>query len=256
MKPHVLVLGNSLAGLVTAWRLSLENFRVTLLKTDNTPNKAKISLFSTKQNQHSDPAFEKYANKFICDPSEPIVFQGPCPHTESLWKELGEYLPKLKWNPVSLGSQVTSTIAHFSQPWLPAPLNTLWSISTFSAFSYRERWHLLNFLEKVWEGQAELPSSLDLQTVDSWLNKIGQMDEVQKHLWNPLCRYILGTSLNQTLAGNFIAILARIFFRSRHHRPRVAQTPQLSILLKRTLSQRLEQQNATIMDTIAIKNLR
>ena len=256
MKPNVLVLGDSLAGLVTAWRLSLADFRVTLLKLDDTPHKATLSLFSTKQRQSLNSTFEEDTNRFMCDPSEPIIFQGPCPHTESLWKELGESLPTLNWNPVSLESQTASAIAHFSQPWLPAPLNTIWGISTFSAFTYRQRWHLLSFLEKVWEGQAELPSSLDLQTMDSWLNKIGQTDDIQKHLWSPLCRYLLGTNLNQTLAGSFTDILARIFFRSRHHRPRVAQIPQLSMLLKRTLSQRLEQQDATIMDTIAIKNLR
>ena len=255
MKPHVLVFGDSLAGFVTAWRLSLADFRVTLLKTNDTPHKATLSLLSKNQHQSSDSDFEEDTNRFMCDPSEPIIFQGPCPHTESLWKELGKSLPTLNWNPVSLESQTTSAIAHFSQPWLPAPLNTLWSISTFAAIPYRQRWNLLNFLEKVWEGRAELPNSLDLQTVDSWLTKIGQTDHIQKHLWSPLCRYLLGTSLNQTRAGNFIAILAGIFFRSKHHRPRVAQPPQLPVLLERTLFQRLEEQGATILDTVAIEHL-
>ena len=256
MKPHVLVLGDSLAGLVTAWRLSLADFRVTLLKTDDISHKGTLSSFSTKQNQSSDSSFEEDMNGFMSDPYEPIIFQGPCPHTESLWKELGKSLPTLNWNPVSIESRTTSTIAQFSQPWLPAPLNTLWSISTFAAIPYRQRWNLLNFLEKVWEGRAELPNSLDLQTVDSWLTKIGQTDHVQKHLWSPLCRYLLGTSLNKTRASSFTDILAKIFFRSRNHRPRITQLPQLPTLLKRTLFQRLERQGATIVDTIAIEHLR
>ena len=254
MKPHVLVLGNSLAGLVTAWRLSLADFRVTLLKNDNTTYKATLSSFPRRQKQSSDSDFEEDANGLIEDLAEPIIFQGPCPHTESLWKELGESLPTLDWNPVSLEWQ-TSTTARFSQTWLPAPLNTLWSISTFPILPYRQRWELLNFLEKVWEGRSELPSSLDLQMMDSWLTKIGQTENVQKYLWSPLCRYLLGTSLNQTRAGNFIAILAGIFFRSRHHRPRIAQPPQLSVLLERTLFQRLEEQGATILNTVAIEHL-
>ena len=121
-----------MAGFVTAWRLSLADIRVTLLKITDTPHRATLSLFSKIKNQSSHSDFEEDTNRFMCDTSEPIVFQGPCQHTESLWKELGESLPTLNWNPVSLESQTTSTIAHFSQPWLPAPLNTLWSISTFS----------------------------------------------------------------------------------------------------------------------------
>ena len=257
MKPHVLVLGNSLAGLVTAWRLSLANFRITLLKTDDNPHKTMLSSFSTKQNQSSDYPLGGGINGFMSDPSEPIIFQGPCPHIKSLWKELGKSLPILNWNSVSLESQTTSNItAHFSQPLLPAPLGTLWGISTFSALPYRQRWHLLNFLEKLWERQAELPSSSDLQTVDSWLTKIGQTDDVQKHLWGPLCRYLLGASLKQTRASSFTDILAKIFFQSRNHRPRIARLPQLPALLKRTLSQRLEQQGAKIIDTITIEHLR
>ena len=96
MKPHVLVFGDSLAGFVTAWRLSLADFRVTLLKTNNTPHKATLSLFSKAKKQSSDSDFEEDTNRFMCDPSEPIIFQGPCPHTESLWKELGEISANIK----------------------------------------------------------------------------------------------------------------------------------------------------------------
>ena len=69
MKPHVLVLGDSLAGLVTAWRLSLADFRVTLLKLDDTPHKATLSLFSTKQRQSLNSTFEEDTNRFMCDTS-------------------------------------------------------------------------------------------------------------------------------------------------------------------------------------------
>ena len=74
MKPHVLVLGDSLAGLVTAWRLSLADFRVTLLKTDDISHKGTLSSSSTKQNQSSDSSFEEDMNGFMSDPYEPIIF--------------------------------------------------------------------------------------------------------------------------------------------------------------------------------------
>ena len=51
-------------------------------------------------------------------------------------------------------------------------------------------------------------------------------------------------------------MLAKIFFCSRHHRPRVAQLFQLSALLKSTLLRRLEQKGATIVDTVFIEQLR
>jgi len=35
MKPHALILGDTLAGLVTAWQLCAADFKVTILKTNN-----------------------------------------------------------------------------------------------------------------------------------------------------------------------------------------------------------------------------
>lgn len=256
MKPHVLVLGDSLAGLVTAWRLSLADFRVTLLKTNEHPQQLTGSPSLSDQSQSSDSSFSENAKALLEEPSGPHIFLGPCPHTETLWNELGEAIPSLPWNPVSLECQTSSSaLSHFRQPWLPAPWHSMWGIATFSALPYGQRWTLLNFLEKVWEGQEELPSSLDLQTSDSWLTNRGQTNDIQKILWNPLCRFLLGTTLSQTRAGTFTSILTRIFFCTRNHRPRVAQMPQLSRLFQHTIIQRLEQQGVSIEHTPSIEHL-
>ncbi len=238
MKPHALILGDTLAGLVTAWQLCAADFTVTILKTNNHLHETPVS--PTPPNETSDP----------------LVLYGPHTHTDSLLRDLGISKQESNWKRISVEcNTASSTLARFPTPPLPAPWHTLWGISTFSALPYRQRWRLLNYLEKVWEGATVLPSSLDLQSAESWLTSIGQTHPVQKMIWDPLCRFLIGTSLSHTRAGNFTTMLTRVFFQSRHHSPRITPLPQLSTLLVKSLITQLEQQGMTIHRIPAIELL-
>jgi len=176
-----------------------------------------------------------------------LVFQGPYPCTESLWQEVEPSKQKLHRHPVSLECHPhPSGVVRFPQPWLPAPWHTMWGLSFFSALEYRERWYLLNYLEKIWEGEAELPTCLDLQTAESWLTQLGQTALIQKNFWNPLCRFLLGTSLGQTQAGGFTAIMKQVFFQSRQYRPFIFESMTFSESLRKSLWHGLHQRGVSV----------
>ncbi len=71
MKPHALILGDTLAGLVTAWQLCAADFTVTILKTNN--NLLEPPVSPTPPNETSDPLF----------------LYGTHTHTDSLLRDLG-----------------------------------------------------------------------------------------------------------------------------------------------------------------------
>ncbi len=238
MKSHVLILGDTLAGLVAAWRLCTAEYRVTILKATDTLHEATAS---------ANPPNEI--------PDSPIVY-GSHAYTDSLLQDLGISRQESGWKRVALEFKTeASASARFSCPPFPAPWHTLWGLATFSALPYRERWRMLTYLEKVWEGVTALPSALDLQTADVWLTNNGQTAAVQKTIWNPLCRFLMGTSLSHTRAGSFTAMLARVFFQTSRRSPRITPLPKVATLLAQSLTERLKQRSAGIDRVPAIEHL-
>lgn len=256
MKPRVLVFGDSLAGLVTAWRLSTADFQVTVLKAHDHIEKTTFASSPLGKTKSVDSPQHEIMESFCANPSTPFVSYGSHKQTDSLLQELDISKHELSWCPVSFEFKAsTSPPARFPNTPLPAPWHTILGILNFSALPYSQRWHLLNFLEKVWEGVTTLPSALDLETAESWLTSIGQPPPVQKTVWNPLCRFLLGTNLAHTHAGIFVTMLTRVFFQSRHHRPRIAQIPHLSTRLEEVLSKQLEERGITIDRTQSLEHL-
>ncbi len=256
MKPRVLVLGNSLSGLVAAWRLSLADFQVTILKTNGHSNET-IGSFSTPENtQHLDSPHLESKELYDDALSIPLVCYGSHKQTESLLQELNISKHGSHWRPVPFEFKTTSSPPYrFPNTLMPAPWHTVLGLLNFSALPYTQRWHLINFVEKVWEGVATLPNALNLDTAESWLLSIGQPPPVQKTIWNPLCRFLLGTSLAHTHAGSFAAMLTKVFFQSRHHRPYLAQISNLSARLQHALTEQLTARGATIDGKPAIEYL-
>jgi len=256
MRPRVLVLGDTLAGLVAAWRLCTADYQVTILTTTGHSGKTIGSFSSPEKTQRSDSPQTENVQPFAIDPSTPLVCYGPHQQTDSLLQELNISKHGSHWRAVPFEFKTTSSSpARFPNTPLPAPWHTVLGIFNFSALTFRQRWHLINFLEKVWEGVATLPNALNLETAESWLTNIGQPPLVQKSVWNPLCRFLLGTSLDDTPAGSFAAMLTQVFFQSRHHGPRISQVPNLSTCLVNGLVEQLRKQGATIEDTPPIAHL-
>ena len=99
MKPHALILGDTLAGLVTAWQLCAADFTVTILKTNNNLHETPVS--PTPPNETSDP----------------LVLYGPHTHTDSLLRDLGISKQESNWKRISVEcNTASSTLARFPTP--------------------------------------------------------------------------------------------------------------------------------------------
>jgi len=248
MKPRVFVLGDSLAGLVTAWRLCTADFQVTVLKTHGHSDAATSAFSLPEQTQSLDSPQHESVEYFCAGPATPLVCYGAHKQTDALLQDLNISKHESSWRPVSLEFKTPSSPpVRFPNTPLPAPWHTVLGILNFSALPYSLRWHLLNFVEKVWEGVAILPNSLDLESAESWLTSIGQPLPVHKTVWNPLCRFLLRTDLAHTHAGSFVTMLTRVFFQSRQHRPQIAQIPNLPTRLEEALTEQLKKRGTTIV---------
>lgn len=247
MKPRVLVLGDSLSGLVAAWRLCMAEFQVTILTPNGHPDETTSSFPPPAISQNLDSPHSERVEPNDVGLSTPLVWYGSHKRTDSLLQELNIATHAPRWRTAPFEFKTPSLPpSRFPNTLLPAPWHTVLGILNFTALPYSQRWHLINFVEKVWEGVATLPNALNLDTAESWLLSIGQPPPVHKTVWNPLCRFLLGTSLAHSHAGSFAAMLTQVFFLSRHHRPHLAQTTNLSTSLEHTLTEQLTARGATI----------
>ncbi len=99
----------------------------------------------------------------------------------------------------------------FPRLWVPGPWHTLGGVALFTALSFRDRWRLLSFLERTWEGDPPLPQNLELRTADTWLEETGQSQTARATVWNPLSRFLLGDDLKTVSAAMFVTMLKRCF---------------------------------------------
>lgn len=129
---------------------------------------------------------------------------------------------------------------------LPSPLNTLAGTSLFQGFSLRDRWHLLTFLERTWEGDPPMPDDLESRTAEQWLVEIGQSGHARTTVWDPLSRFLLGDGLDRVSAALFMRTLRRSFFTGlKAGRMKVPST-DLSALLVTPLVDRLQSRGVSL----------
>lgn len=100
---------------------------------------------------------------------------------------------------------------------VPSPIHTLLGILRFEALSLSDRWRLLAHLEGLWEGAEEDTTDLDYHTADRWVASWEQSSAASSHVWDPLCRFLLGDPLSMASAASFKCALKQFFFASRHH---------------------------------------
>ena len=186
MRPHVWIIGGTTAGLMTAIRLLPYGFRLHIL-------------------ERATPA--KIADQLdLSPPIWPGFFH-------ATWSFLQEFpLPSL------LPSMHSGSVTFFSPEGIPhsfprtplAPrLHLIPELLFFSELAWRDRFHLLNFLEKNWEIGTSHEVTPDIQTVEAWVTAAGQSETARNTVWGPLCRWLLGCDLSEASLRLFLAILTR-----------------------------------------------
>jgi len=105
--------------------------------------------------------------------------------------------------------------ARLRRTWGPAPLNAVVNLLVFGGLPFRDRWRLLLWLERTWEGDPPLPRDLETRTADHWLAQTGQSAVARAEIWDALARWLLGDALTEVSAAMFVQTLARCLLTSR-----------------------------------------
>jgi squalene-associated FAD-dependent desaturase len=197
MKRRVLIIGGGPAGLTAALRLSIQGYAVTLLEQGSELGGRLV---------HADAD------------TIPPVLMGCQQASLSLLKTLGtahrvSFPRRLRLEFLLPGTRAVP----LRRPWAPAPFHSLLSLATFGGLSLQDRWRLLTFLERTWEGDPPLPSDLESRPADEWLAGIGQSQAARERVWTPLARFLVGDDLAAVSAAMLCNQLTRCFLSSRRH---------------------------------------
>ena len=94
---------------------------------------------------------------------------------------------------------------------LPGSLHWIAGLVRFRGLSWNDRWQLLSYLERIWERETTIPTTLDQRTADAWLNAIGQSRSARDNIWAPLVRFLTGNALTELTAAACARILTPPF---------------------------------------------
>jgi len=230
MSIHILIIGGGLAGLTTAYHLTSMGFRVSIV--DKGPlGESPLPECSPSP---SPPLDDSNGIPFILHPFQDRVW--------GLLHELGTASFLQHETPVRLEFLRSAGQLEPFRPFpAPTPFHTLLGLLTFRALPIKDRWSLLNMVEKYWEGATELPQDFKSQTSDTWLTGIGQSALACRDVWNPLCQFLLGDSLAQSSANFFRAAVTQKFLAGRRNYETWLPSQNETSLLLRPLRNLLKQ---------------
>lgn len=213
MTRRILILSGNLPGLITAYRLIPYGFLVTILDHNrHFPSEAspQLSYESTRSQQ-------SFSSHTLTGHAPPLILHGFYHSTWSLLEELALEQPLRFFQKVGL-EFVTSNGETVGLPRIPVPfaLHPIIQLAFFSGLSWSDRWHMINFLEKKWEGYFPPDHNSDTLPVESWLRTAGQSVLAIQDIWNPLCRFFLGCNATEASLGFFLEVLSRLWLSKTH----------------------------------------
>jgi len=209
----VIILGASLASLVAAYELARRGYRLTLLEHSSWTDD-----LSTAE------------------------------HILGCHKELRALLRLLSEEELPTGPPTASLefslsdgrIVSYSPTTLPGSLHWIAGLVRFRGLSWKDRWQLLSYLERIWEQEISAPTSLDQRTADVWLASIGQSQSARDQIWSPLIKFLTANALTDLSAASCARALTPPFLTdaraSSSTRISSAQIHRLHHLLKNALS--------------------
>jgi len=185
----VVVLGTTLASLVAAYELARQGFRLTIIDHPLWADDLSISepVLGCHRAMHA------------------LLRSFPGPETTP-------------GNPaVSLEFRLPDgRIVSYRPTTLPGSLHWIAGLVRFRGLSWNDRWHLLSYLERIWEQDITVPTALDQRTADTWLASIGQSQSARDTVWAPLLRFLTGNALTDLSAAACARILAPPFLTRTH----------------------------------------
>ncbi len=231
MTRRILILGHTLAGLLTAYRLIPYGFDIHLIDTS-----ASSAPSST--------------------PEPPPIIHG---FHRKTWGFLEKLAPQ--W---STPTPIRYVPEFFATSPLPKAYPHLQGLNRFHplvgmAFSlnisWPNRWHLINSLEKQWEEQPSRGHSLVPVSAEDWLRRARQTQESIQTIWAPLCRFFLGCEPNEAQISDFFRILSMYFHHKNHAQGSFVFPFPFLESLKKMVGQKLRQTGVTFFSPGSLKHI-
>ncbi len=210
MTRQILIFGDNLTGLITAYRLLQYGFHITIINYEHRSNWANPE---TAQSDHPPTSRGSQYPFRSHEESLPLIVHGFYRSTWTLLQELSFNV--FSESACSVDLEIKSLAGSpvlLSRPCYRHWLHPLARFGLCSGLSWSDRIRFINFFEKQWETHRLPDSNLDNQNVESWLRAAKQSDHSLLSFWNPLCRFFLYCDISQASLGSFIEVCSRYWF--------------------------------------------
>lgn len=216
----VVILGSTLPGLVAADDLARRGYRVTLVE---------------------HPGWGS-------DRLPPTYLLGCHTHAWALLRSLPSGEPSCHDHTLPLEFLLPGGhIVSYRPTSLPGSLHWIAGLVRFRGLSWQDRWQLLSYLERVWEQEASVPTTLEQRTADVWLASIGQSQAARDAIWAPLMRFLTGNRLTELSAATFTQAIAPPFLSQSNTAPLTLLGGSIRDRLMNPLSTALTQAGVTVL---------
>jgi uncharacterized protein with NAD-binding domain and iron-sulfur cluster len=234
----VVILGGGPAGLTAAYRLIGRDYRVTII--DRRPL---LGGARTSEDLHDDP--------------EPFTILGCHRATQTLLHSLHPALQQPREIEIPLEFRLhDNSLVHYPHTWFPAPLHIWVNLLKFTGIPWKERWRFASWVERLWEGDEQLPADLEQRTADEWLASIGQGARTRRVVWSPLAQWLTGNDLFTMSANAFVTSMRPLFLRSRSDGRISVVQDSLQACFVQPITETLTQLGATILRNTEASQLR
>ena len=236
MTRHILILGNNLTGLITAYRLLHYGFHISII---DPPSPAPPTAHEGTAQDSTE--LTKPFSSFPSDTSQslPLILHGFYHSTWALFQELS-----LEWPPQTFQSVGVEFVTEEKKTMmLPEPSRLAWlhplaRFTSFKGLSWSDRWNIINFLEKQWEDNLLPNHHPDIESVEAWLISAKQSERSRTIFWNPLCRFLFHCDTPQASLGSFLAAISQYWFGQPTDAATFLAPPETLSMLRTELRQR------------------
>jgi hydroxysqualene dehydroxylase len=241
--PHVIVVGGGFAGLAAATSLSAAGARVTLLEKRPRLGGRAYSV----ADETSGDAIDNGQH----------LFMGCYTATRRFLDRIGtgaqlDLQPRLDLAFVDGASGQKSRL---SSSRLPPPFDLLGGVAGFSSLSWRDKLSLAKLAAAIRLPSRLLPPAADHETVDGWLDRLGQSPAARRAFFHPLALATLNDDPATASAKLLETVLREAFFGAgADGRLGVAKLP-LSQLYVEPARAWLEARQATVRAGVAVERV-
>ncbi|MGZ3444012.1 MAG: hydroxysqualene dehydroxylase HpnE, partial [Polyangia bacterium] len=197
---HVVVVGGGFAGLSAATRLVEAGARVTLVEKRGQLGGRAYSVVDEATGDTVDNGQH--------------LFMGCYRATRAFLERIGtaDQLRLQERLDLAFVDADSGRASHLSSGRLPGPLSLLGGLFGFSSLSWRDKLAMLKVAAAIQLPSRMLPPATDWETVDGWLDRLGQSHAARRAFFHPLALATLNDDPRTASAKMLEAVLREAFF--------------------------------------------